>query len=65
METPDVPRQTLTSKQIRNRTLFAFAIFIAGIFTAYYSWQWLHRQPKEAGAYQPLRRTFETNEGIF
>lgn len=65
METPDVPKQTLTSRQIRIRTLVAFIVFIAGIFVAYYSWQWLHRQPKEAGTYQPLRRTLQANESIF
>jgi DMSO/TMAO reductase YedYZ molybdopterin-dependent catalytic subunit len=65
MQTPDLPQKTLSDKQVRNCTLIAFLVFIIGSTAAIAGWQWLHRQPKVDGTYQPLRRTLKTNEQIF
>ena len=53
------------SKKVWKKVLFAFAIFVLGIMFALYGWQRLHQQPKEDGAYKPLRKTLELNERIF
>ncbi len=56
---------TFTEKQIRNRTIISFIVFIVFIALLFFGWRWLHQQPKEEGAYKPLRRTLQANENLF
>jgi DMSO/TMAO reductase YedYZ molybdopterin-dependent catalytic subunit len=61
----EIKTTTLTEKQIRNRTLISFGVFILLIVLLLFGWRWLKQQPKEAGAYKPLRRTLQANENLF
>jgi len=55
----------MPSKKFRNKSILAFIIFFALIITAIFLWKWLHRQPKIAGAPQPIRKVLNTNEKFF
>ena len=54
-----------TSKQVRNKTIVSFLFFILFIAGCIYTWNWLQDQPKEHGAYKPLRKGLEINESVF
>ncbi len=61
----DFREQVVTTKQVRNKTLLAFLflfLFLGGCVAA---WYWLHRQPKDNEALQPLRAVLNNNEKIF
>src|SRR2546423_5338853 len=58
----------LTSKQIRLRTIFAFAFFIIAMSTGAYAWYWLRKQPQDnsmGGIPKPLRKGLNANEKLF
>ena len=52
-------------RTVRRKTLKSFAWFFLFICLALLAWNWLHRQPKDAGALKPLRAALEANEKIF
>jgi len=60
-------RKTLlvTNKQLRRRSVIAFALFGLFIISCVLIWTWIHLQPKELGTPAPLRNALLTNELIF
>jgi len=57
--------QVVTEKQVRNKTFIAFLFFFLFIAGCIVTWKWLHHQPEEQGALQPLRKGLNTNESLF
>ena len=57
--------QTITRAQLIRKTLLAVLCFVAFAGAGVYGWKWLHKQPKEQGAYKPLRKVLNTNEQLF
>lgn len=57
--------ELLTEKQIRRRTFIAFTFLFLFLGSAIIGWQWLHKQPTDHGAIQPLRKVLDANEFIF
>ncbi len=55
----------ISEKKLRNKTIFSFAVFIIFLMVAFYSWKWLNKQPKEAGALKPLRTVLDYNQTFF
>ena len=55
----------LTEKQIRYKSIFAFVVFFVAICAAYFMWQGLRNEEKDAGAAKTLRKGFLVNESIF
>lgn len=55
----------ISSKKIRNKSLFAFVIFFIFIVAAIFTWKWIHKQPEIAGTPQAIRKGLSANEKIF
>ena len=56
---------TVSEKKLNNITVRSFAVFILFLIAAIFLWKKLQRQPKEAGALQPLRTILNYNENFF
>ena len=56
---------SLSSKKFRHKSIVAFCIFIVAIVAAVFAWKWLGRQPKIAGASEPLRKGLAVDEKVF
>ena len=54
-----------TTKEIRNKTMTSFVVFIVLICVAIGGWMWLNRQPKQDQALVPLRKVLNFNEVFF
>jgi DMSO/TMAO reductase YedYZ molybdopterin-dependent catalytic subunit len=52
-------------RTVRNKTLKSFTWFFIFICLSLAAWNWLNRQPKDAGALKPLRTAMSANEKIF
>jgi hypothetical protein len=57
--------QWLTAAQIRNKTILGIVSLFAFCAVCLIGWQWLHKQPRDAGALKPLRTVLDANESIF
>ena len=57
--------QWLTASQIRNKTILGIVSLFAFCAVCLIGWQWLHKQPRDAGALKPLRTVLDANESIF
>jgi hypothetical protein len=57
--------QWLTAAQVRNKTILGIVSLFAFGVICFFSWQWLHKQPTDAGALKPLRTVLDANESIF
>ena len=55
----------VSSKDIRNKTVRAFAIFFLLIVAALFGWRWLNHQPEDNGIPGPLRTVLNGNENLF
>ncbi|MBS1757837.1 MAG: molybdopterin-dependent oxidoreductase [Bacteroidetes bacterium] len=55
----------VSQSYIRNKTIFAFIIFILFIAGCIAGWKWLQKQPTDQGALKPLRAGLNYNEKIF
>ena len=55
----------ISEKRLRNKTILSFVVFIIFFIAVFYSWGWLYKQPKEAGALKPLRRVLDYNQTFF
>lgn len=55
----------LSEKQVRNKSIFAFAFFIIAICAGYFIWKGIRTQEKEAGTTKILRTGFLANEAVF
>ncbi len=55
----------ISEKRLRNKTILAFAVFIIFLAMLFFSWKWLNKQPKEAGALKPLRTVLDYNQTFF
>src|SRR4028118_1281604 len=60
-----LPEQSVSTGALRRKSFFAFALFFILIAAAWAMFRWINRQPQEAGALKPLRRTLEFNEKVF
>lgn len=54
-----------TSKQVRNKTILSFVVFLIFLIGCFYAWRWLQHEPKEQGALKPLRKGLYMNEAVF
>ncbi len=55
----------ISEKKLRNKTIVSFIVFILFFVAVFYSWKWLYKQPKEAGALKPLRTVLDYNQTFF
>src|SRR6266487_7004498 len=55
----------ISSKKLRRKTIFSFAVFFIMLIAAVVTWKWLQRQPEEQGALKPLRKVLNYNESFF
>jgi DMSO/TMAO reductase YedYZ molybdopterin-dependent catalytic subunit len=55
----------VTTKQIRNKTIVPFVFFILFFVGCFYSWRWLHHQPKDNDIPTTLRTALNKNEAVF
>lgn len=67
MRSPDsfFKQEAITNKQLRNRTITSFAIFVILIFAGWMGYTWIKNQPKDEGTQKPLRTALNVNEKIF
>lgn len=67
MKNPDslFKQETVTTKQVRNRTITAFFLFGVLIFIVWMAFAWINRQPKDKGTPKPLRTALNINEKVF
>jgi DMSO/TMAO reductase YedYZ molybdopterin-dependent catalytic subunit len=59
------PEESISNKAFRRKFIIAFSIFIILISAAWATFKWINRQPREAGALKPLRKTLDFNEKVF
>jgi DMSO/TMAO reductase YedYZ molybdopterin-dependent catalytic subunit len=57
--------ETVSSRQIRNRSLIAFSVFIVFISCAWITFKWIKKQPQVDGASKPLRSALNFDEKVF
>jgi DMSO/TMAO reductase YedYZ molybdopterin-dependent catalytic subunit len=55
----------ISEQKLRNKTIISFVVFIIFLTALFFSWKWLNKQPKEAGALKPLRTVLDYNENFF
>ncbi|HEV8083934.1 MAG TPA: molybdopterin-dependent oxidoreductase [Chitinophagaceae bacterium] len=55
----------ISEKKLRNKTIISFTVFIIFLVAVFYSWKWLNKQPKAAGALAPLRTVLDYNQNFF
>lgn len=60
-----LPRRTYTTRQIRIRTMFSFAIVFILFAAGWMTFSWVRKQPKADGTPRPIRSVLNTNEKIF
>jgi len=60
-----LPKVTLSNKKVATRTIISFLVFIVLGTGGWLSYQWINKQPKVAGALQPLRKSLTYNEKFF
>ena len=65
MNDPENTSDRLFRKEVRKKSFFPFVFLILFFCFCIFFWKWLYRQPKEAGALQPLRVAMNANEKIF
>lgn len=66
MKSPDpLKQESVTEKQVRNRTLVAFALFALLLFGGWKLFMLIKNAPRDAGTPKPLRAALNTNEKVF
>ncbi|MEO6583400.1 MAG: molybdopterin-dependent oxidoreductase [Ferruginibacter sp.] len=55
----------ITDKQVQNKTVLSFTVFILFLALCFFAWRWLQMQPKKENALQPLRKVLYMNEDVF
>lgn len=65
MNKPSLPQQALSDKTVMRKSLVAFILFALLMAAAWATFKWIKRQPEEAGALKPLRKTLNFNEKVF
>ncbi|HZH64413.1 MAG TPA: molybdopterin-dependent oxidoreductase [Flavisolibacter sp.] len=60
-----LPKRTLTRRQIQVRTLVSFAVLLLLFTAAWMGFNWIKKQPSDNGTPKPLRSVLNTNEKIF
>lgn len=55
----------VSSKEIRNKTIRAFAVFFLLITAAVFGWRWLNNQPVDNALPVPLRAVLNGSENLF
>lgn len=58
-------QQEVPAKQIRNKTILSFIVFVFLISIAVSGWMWLRHQPRDNQAQEPLRKVLNFNELFF
>ena len=56
---------TISSAQIRKKTIVSFLIFFILLAGAVFIWKWLQRQPQDNAALKPLRTILNSDEVFF
>jgi len=62
---PSLQEQDLSNKQLIKKTLVAFILFALFGTAVWNTFKWIKRQPQDAGALKPLRKTLSFNERVF
>src|SRR5215210_3336558 len=57
--------QTVSKKTVIRKSITAFILFALLMSAGWATFKWINRQPREAGALKPLRRTLEFDEKVF
>lgn len=57
--------KSITRERLRFLTIVSLSCFVVCIAVGVYGWKWLYKQPKEQGAFKPLRSVLNTNEKVF
>ncbi|MEJ7740828.1 MAG: molybdopterin-dependent oxidoreductase [Chitinophagaceae bacterium] len=66
MEKSDPFKQDkITSKQLRRRTIVSFSVLAVLLVVGWMTFNWIRKQPKDAGTPKPLRAALNANEKIF
>ena len=66
MSTPPLlPESVVSDKTFLRKTILSFVLFIFILAGAWATFKWIKRQPQEAGALKPLRKTLALNEKVF
>lgn len=55
----------ISEKQLRNKTIISFSVFIIMIAFAFFGWKWVHNQPDADGTLKPFRKALNYNENFF
>ncbi len=56
---------TISSAEIRKRTIISFLIFFVLLTCAVFIWKWLQKQPEDNGALKPLRTILNSDDVFF
>ncbi|MCW3112690.1 MAG: molybdopterin-dependent oxidoreductase [Segetibacter sp.] len=62
---PSLPVKTVSSKAVIRNSILSFVLFGLFLVGAWATFKWIKRQPHEAGALRPLRKTLDFNEAVF
>lgn len=62
---PVLPEQPVAEQTVLRKTVISFVLFILLFIGAWATFKWIKKQPQDAGALKPLRKTLNFNEKVF
>jgi len=62
---PSLPEETVSNSSYRKKSVMAFLMFVILLSGGWAAFKWINKQPQEAGALRPLRKTLYFNEKVF
>jgi DMSO/TMAO reductase YedYZ molybdopterin-dependent catalytic subunit len=62
---PVLPERVVSDRTILRKSVLSFVLFVLILAGAWATFKWIKRQPQEAGALKPLRKTLSFNEKVF
>lgn len=62
---PSLPAKNISDKSLVRKTVLSFVLFALLMAVGWFTFKWIKRQPQEAGALKPLRKTLNFNERFF
>ncbi len=57
--------QTISAKQLRNKTIMAFVVLVLFFIACFFIWKWLNTKQVNENISTPLRGSLQTNEKFF